>query len=182
MIPGGPMRYSRAGDALTKGFESCYFHAYPDPASPLARALLAAGLWQATLRGEPIPVRFEGMAGDPWTVGYGATGPVIGPGTIWTQQQADADLAAREAHCAAAVNAMVDVALTQDEFDALVDFAYNAGVGALQHSTLLRLLNAKQFRAAAEQFQLWDKAGGHVVAGLLRRRMAEAQEFAGAGA
>lgn len=146
-----PMTYSKAGDALTKGFESCRLVAYVDPATH----------------------------GNPMTIGYGCTGPGIVPGTVWTQAQADADLAAREAHLANCINAMVNVALTQGEFDALVDFGYNVGVGALQHSTLLRLLNAGDYAAAAAEFEKWDRAGGQVVAGLLRRRLAEKVEFTG---
>jgi len=171
------MQYSRAGDALTKGFEHCYLRAYPDPASPLGKALQQTKRWGATLAGDPIPDQFHSLSGDPWTCGWGETGPDIHSGTVWTQAQADARLAARETHCAAAVNALVEVKLTQGEFDALIDFAYKAGVGALQHSTLLRLLNHGQYEDAATEFQKWDRAGGAVVAGLLRRRQAEAAEF-----
>jgi GH24 family phage-related lysozyme (muramidase) len=71
----------------------------------------------------------------------------------------------------------VKVALTQGEFDALVDFTFNLGSGNLQSSTLLKLVNEGQFETAAKEFEKWDLAGGKVVAGLLRRRKAEEQEF-----
>ena len=64
------------------------------------------------------------------------------------------------------------------EFDALVDFAFNCGCGAFAGSTLLKLLNAGDYPGAAAQFDVWDHASGKVVAGLLRRREAETQEFA----
>jgi len=69
--------------------------------------------------------------------------------------------------------------LQQNEFDALVDFVFNLGRGAFAGSTLLKNLNAGQFDAAATQFDLWDHAGGQVVAGLLRRRQAEQAMFQG---
>ena len=75
------------------------------------------------------------------------------------------------------VNCLVTVAIDQEIFDALVNFAFNCGVGALTGSTLLRDLNAGDMDAAAEQFEAWDHAAGKVVAGLLQRRIAERDEF-----
>ena len=69
------------------------------------------------------------------------------------------------------------VPLTQGEFDALTDFVFNCGCGAFAGSTMLRLLNAGDYQSAAGQFDLWDHAGGQVVAGLLRRREAETREL-----
>jgi lysozyme len=60
---------------------------------------------------------------------------------------------------------------------ALVSFAYNVGVGALGSSTLLRLLNAGDHAGAAAQFGRWNKAGGKALAGLTKRRAAEAALF-----
>ena len=68
------------------------------------------------------------------------------------------------------VNTMVKLPLTQCEFDALVDFVFNLGPGNFARSTLLTALNAGDFARAAAQFECWDRAGGIVVAGLLRRR------------
>ena len=65
----------------------------------------------------------------------------------------------------------------QNQFDALVDFVFNAGVGNFASSTMLRLLNQGQFVLASAEFDKWDHAGGQVVAGLLRRRQAETNEF-----
>jgi lysozyme len=80
-----------------------------------------------------------------------------------------------------AVNSIVTVDLTQHQFDALVDFAYNAGVGNLKSSTLLKYVNAGNFDAAANEFPKWNKArqNGVLVAlpGLTRRRNAERTLF-----
>ncbi|HEX4064519.1 MAG TPA: lysozyme [Acidobacteriaceae bacterium] len=112
-----------------------------------------------------------------WTIGYGHTGPDVIAGLTITQAQAQAFLQADVASAADCVNRLVAVQLSQEEFDALVDFAFNLGSGALAGSTLLRLLNAGNFTAAAAEFEKWDRAGGVVVAGLLRRRTAETALF-----
>ena len=112
-----------------------------------------------------------------WTIGWGHTGPEVVEGLVWTQNQADMALAEDMNYADRMVNAMVTVQLTQGEYDALVDFAFNCGCNAEKGSTLLKLVNAGMFAAAAEQFQLWDHASGQVVAGLLRRRLAEKEEF-----
>ena len=111
-----------------------------------------------------------------WTIGYGHTKGVE-PGDVCTHAQAEAWLDEDTATAEVAVNRLVKVPLTQNEFDALVDFAFNCGVGALQGSTLLRLLNAGDDAKAAEEFERWTHAGGEVVAGLLRRRGAERDLF-----
>jgi lysozyme len=112
-----------------------------------------------------------------WTIGYGHTGAGVYAGLMITQAQAQALLLSDVAASASFVNQAVLVALVQDEFDALVDFVFNLGRGAFAGSTLLRDLNASNFSAAAAQFDLWDNAGGQVVAGLLRRREAEESLF-----
>jgi lysozyme len=112
-----------------------------------------------------------------WTIGWGHTGPEVRAGLVWTQAQADDALLADTARAVQDVNTHVTVALTQGEFDALVDFAFNCGNGNLNTSTLLRLLNAGDYANAANEFVKWDHAGGKEVAGLLRRRLAEKAEF-----
>jgi lysozyme len=112
-----------------------------------------------------------------WTIGYGHTGLDVKPGMTVTSAQAEALLAQDVLSAAACVNNVVVVKITQEEFDALVDFVFNLGVGAFSGSTMLRKLNAGDFTGAAAQFDLWDRAGGAIVAGLLRRREAEAELF-----
>lgn len=111
-----------------------------------------------------------------WTIGWGHTFGVK-EGDVCTQAQADIWVLADLAACEDDVNTHVKVPLTQGEFDALVDFAFNLGRGALNNSTLLKDLNAGDYQAAAAEFEKWDHAGGKVVAGLLRRRQAEETEF-----
>lgn len=112
-----------------------------------------------------------------WTIGYGHTGSGVIAGLTITQDQAEALLASDISAAATYVNQVVTIVLVQEEFDALVDFVFNLGRGAFAGSTLLRNLNAGNFAASAAQFDLWDHAGGQVVAGLLRRRQAETALF-----
>ncbi|MCU0523268.1 MAG: lysozyme [Elainella sp. Prado103] len=78
-----------------------------------------------------------------------------------------------------AVSDLVKVPLNSDQFSALVSFAYNVGEGALASSTLLRLLNQRDYQGAADQLLRWDKAGSQALAGLTRRRKAERALFLG---
>lgn len=135
-------------------------------------------------KGLALTERFEGcrltayqdQAGV-WTIGYGHTGADVTPGLTITQEQARSLLARDVANAAACVNKVVSVRLNQNEFDALVDFVFNLGALAFEGSTLLKNLNAQNFAAAASEFEEFDRAGGVVVAGLLRRRQAEAALF-----
>ncbi len=75
------------------------------------------------------------------------------------------------------VNSYVKVPLTQNQFDALVDFTYNLGPGNLQSSTLLRKLNAGDYAGASAEFPSWVKGGGKVLPGLVTRRAKEQALF-----
>jgi lysozyme len=114
-----------------------------------------------------------------WTDGWGNTHNVIPNGPAISQEQADAELQDNLSCAVAAVNQYVDIEITQEEFDALVDFVFNCGVSAFKDSTMLKLLNAGDLNGAANEFPKWDHAAGQVVAGLLRRRLAEKKEFLG---
>ena len=133
---------------LIKNFEGCKLEAYPDPAT----------------HGEPI------------TIGVGHTGGVK-LGDVITQEQADEYLVSDVSHAANAVNQMVDENMTQGQFDALCSFAFNLGIGNLKNSTLLKKLNSGDIQGAADQFLVWNKAAGKVMAGLTRRREAERTLF-----
>lgn len=76
-----------------------------------------------------------------------------------------------------AVKDYVKVPITQSMFDALVSFSFNVGTGNLQKSTLLKLLNKKNYASAANEFVKWNKAGGKVLSGLTKRRNAERTMF-----
>lgn len=114
--------------------------------------------------------------GKVWTIGYGCTTNVQEGLTI-TQDEAENRLLADVGKSSTAVNQLVNVPLTQDEFDALVDFVFNLGVTNFARSTLRAYINGGHFSLAIAQFDLWDHASGKVVAGLLRRREAEASLF-----
>ena len=127
--------------------------------------------------------RFEGCrlaaypdTGGVWTIGYGHTHGVH-QGVACTREQAEAWLREDIQAAADAVNRLVQISLKQPEFDALVDFVFNLGVGAFARSTMLKDINAGNLAAAALQFPLWDHDAGRVLAGLLHRRLAEQAEF-----
>ena len=140
-------------------------------------------MMQISKAGLDLIKQFEGLylkayrcpAGVP-TIGYGHTAGVAMGQTI-TQQQADDYLRRDVRQFERAVARLVTVPLTQGQFDALVSFAFNLGEGALAQSTLLRLLNTGDYAGAAAQFDRWNKAGGRVLPGLVRRRAAERALF-----
>jgi GH24 family phage-related lysozyme (muramidase) len=149
------------GIALIKRFEGCarlrldgLVEAYPDP----------------------------GTGAAPWTIGWGATGRdhvhggMIGPGTVWTQDQCDARLARDLVRYAAEVAAALgDAPTSQRQFDALVSFHYNTG--AIARATLTARHCKGDTEGAAREFARWNRAGGRVLKGLVRRRAAEAELY-----
>lgn len=162
-VPGVPSRrtlraISPVGIALIKRFEGCarlrrdgLVEAYPDP----------------------------GTGAEPWTIGWGATGPGlergtrIGPETVWTQSQCDERLASDLTQYANDVaRAIGDAPTSAAQFDALVSFHYNTG--AIHRATLTRKHKQGDFAGAAQEFARWNKAGGRVLKGLVNRRRAEA--------
>ena len=110
-----------------------------------------------------------------WTIGYGQTGPHVYEGMVITEQQADNMLAESVKKFELGVADAVSVELKPNEFDALVSFAYNVGLGAFNSSTLLRRLNdgEKPTRVIVEELPKWCMAGGAKLPGLVRRREAE---------
>lgn len=77
----------------------------------------------------------------------------------------------------AGVLRLIKVPLTQGQFDALVSFSFNVGLGNLQNSTLRMKVNREDYEGAAEQFLVWTKAGGRVLPGLVKRRTHEKEMF-----
>jgi GH24 family phage-related lysozyme (muramidase) len=152
-----PLTIGARGIALIKQFEGCarvrtegMVEAYPDP----------------------------GTGGDPWTIGWGATGRGIGPGTVWTRAQCDERLESDLVRYASDVaNALGDAETSQSQFDALVSFHYNTG--AIGRATLTKRHKAGNFDAAAQEFSRWNRAGGRAMKGLTRRRNAEASLYRG---
>lgn len=137
--------------ALVEKSEGDVLKAYPDPAT----------------------------GGAPWTIGYGHTGPEVHPGMRITQQEADAYLEQDLCRVGQQISKVVHVELSQDEFDALVCFVYNIGIGNFMNSTMLRLLNMGKFDEASNEFEKWTKGAGKVMPGLVARRHNEKDLFNG---
>ncbi|MBP0017055.1 MAG: glycoside hydrolase family protein [Cyanobacteria bacterium SBLK] len=120
-----------------------------------------------------------------WTIGWGTTyypdGRMVRQGDAITQEEADGFLYSECHKNARSVSDFVKVDVNQNQFDALVSFTYNIGVGALKDSTLLRKLNKGDYEGAADEFKRWNKIvkdGQKVVSpGLVNRRNAEAALF-----
>jgi lysozyme len=129
---------------------------------------------------------FEGCRLEPyqdsvgvWTIGYGHTGDDCYAGCDpISQQQADQLLAWDLKRFEDGVNSMVIDQTSQQQFDAMVSFAYNLGESSLRGSTLLRMHNNQDYQGAAGQFGRWNHAGGRVLDGLTRRRAAESAVYA----
>lgn len=122
-----------------------------------------------------------------WTIGYGHTKDVK-QGMVITDEQADAFLTSDLIYFENGVNKLINelnCIVTQNQFDALISFAFNLGLGSLRKSTLTRKLYVMQQNdkasviAVANEFPRWNKAGGKVLAGLVRRRAAERDLFLG---
>ncbi|QZN97795.1 lysozyme [Symbiopectobacterium purcellii] len=115
------------------------------------------------------------------TIGYGWTQPVDGKplrdGMVIDKPTAERLLKTGVVKYEDAVNKLVKVKITQGQFDALVSFAYNLGTRSLSTSTLLQKLNAGDSAGAADEFPKWNKAGGKILPGLVRRREAERTLF-----
>jgi lysozyme len=113
--------------------------------------------------------------GDPWSIGFGSTGPDIKKGTIWTRKQAEDRFKAHLAEFGAKVERLIGGApTTQHEFDSMVALAYNVGTGNFASSTLLKKHKARDYEGAAAEFAKWNRANKKPMAGLTRRRAAEA--------
>ena len=113
-----------------------------------------------------------------WTIGYGSTNG-IEEGMEISQERADMLLLEDVEVFEEAVNKLVEVPLEQNQFDALVSWTFNLGSTNLQNSTLLKVLNNKDYEGVPSQIKRWNKAGGEVLQGLVRRREAEALLFEG---
>lgn len=142
-----PSDIPAGGLAIVKEFEGCKLTAYPDPAT----------------------------GGDPWTIGWGATGAGIKKGVTWTQAQADERLARDFGEFVHDVRTLVGSSPTTDsQLGAMASLAYNVGTANFGSSTLLKKHRAGDYVGAAAEFAKWNKAAGRVMAGLTRRRAAEA--------
>jgi len=112
-----------------------------------------------------------------WTIGIGHTGKTASPGNKITKEKAEELLKQDMQEFEKAVSQLIDAPLNENQFSALVSFSFNVGAGALSRSTLRRYLNAGNYSLAASEFKRWNKGGGKVLAGLVRRREAETKLF-----
>jgi lysozyme len=144
-----PRKINAKGLSILKYYESCRLTAYPDP----------------------------GTGGAPFTIGWGSAGPDVRQGMVIDQYEADARLLRDLERFERGVLAAVEVKINENQFSALVCLAYNIGLGNLIHSTLLKELNDGDFKGASDQFLVWNKAAGHVMDGLTKRRRAERDLF-----
>lgn len=118
-----------------------------------------------------------------WTIGTGHTAAAGPPDpnvvkTI-TMAENDAILARDLAKFEAGVERAITRPMTQNQFDALVSLAFNIGLGAFAKSSVVRRFNAGDIDGAARSFLLWNKAGGRVIPGLVKRRESEKAQFEG---
>jgi len=115
------------------------------------------------------------------TIGYGTIkypgGGKVALGDVCNEEQATQYLQHDVSTFEKEVERLTKVPLSQEMFDALVCFTYNLGSANLGSSTLLRLLNLKEYAQVPPQFLRWSKAGGKVLPGLVKRRRAEAELF-----
>ena len=111
-----------------------------------------------------------------WTIGYGHTSGVK-EGQVITLEQAEQFLRQDLKRFETSVRNLVTVPIKQNQFDALVSFAYNLGATALSTSTLLKKLNNSDYNGAALEFDRWVYANGNKLNGLIRRRAAEKELF-----
>ena len=129
--------------------------------------------------------KFEGLeleaykcAAGVWTLGYGHTAGVQ-EGDVWSEEQANEQLKIDMHIYADYINDQVTCPLSQNQFDALVSWVFNLGPTNLRNSTLLKVLNSGDYEGVPAQIKRWNKAGGKVLEGLIRRREAEALLFVG---
>jgi lysozyme len=139
------------------------------------RRINAAGL-ELIKQFEGLRLKAYRCPADVWTIGYGSTGMHVKPGSVITEARAEEllqeDLQRFEVAVAQAAGSATD-----NQFAAMVSLAFNVGEAAFAKSTLCRKHNAADYFGAANEFKRWDKAAGRVMAGLSRRRAAEAQIY-----
>ena len=133
--------------------------------------------------------QFEGFSataykdgGGVLTIGYGHT-EYVDLGDTVTEDEARDLLRQDLQEAADAVDDLVDVELTQNQYDALCSFVFNVGREAFRNSTLLKMINqGRPVKDCAPQFDRWIKDNGKVISGLVRRRQAVQQALKGTDA
>lgn len=134
---------------------------------------------KTSARGVKLITDFEGFRANAyqdvvgvWTIGYGFTKGVK-KGDKITREEAGRRLRGELTEYEHGVTKACRVPPNQNQFDALVCFAFNVGVAGMSRSSVIKAHNREDYQAAARAFGLWNKAGGKVWPGLTRRRAAE---------
>jgi lysozyme len=145
------MKVNADGYALLKKFEGCRLKAYLCPANV-------------------------------WTIGFGNTfyedGTKVKEGDVITQQRADELAKFIVEQFANSIRSMIQKTLTENQFSACVSLAYNIGTGGFKKSSVLKKLNVNpNDPTIADSFRLWNKGGGVILKGLVRRREAEIELY-----
>jgi len=129
-------------------------------------------------------IPFEGFSSEPykcpadvWTIGYGTTRGVNAGTKPITEERGRYLMIEDLKEINSDINHVVKTLINKNQKIALLSFVYNLGIGNFKTSTLLRKLNHHQFEEAANEFKKWVYAGGKELAGLVKRRKAEAELF-----
>lgn len=154
-------------------------------AGAAAGILVAVSTLSISPQGESMVQQHEGLrqtayldAVNIWSICWGSTSAVV-PGSTESLEQCRARLRKDLVHAENTVKRLVQVQLTQDQFDALVSFVFNVGAGNFSRSTLLRRINSRQCLAAGQEFSRWVYAKGKKLPGLVRRRAEERELWEG---
>ena len=142
------MKIDKYGEKLIKNFESCKLTAYKADKSE----------------------KYD-------TIGWGHYGADVKKGMKICKERANELFRNDIKYFETSVNSCLKVKITQSMFNALVSFTYNVGYGAFKNSTLLKYVNKKQIKKASNEFKKWNKCGGKVLKGLVKRRLLEQTEF-----
>ena len=142
------MKIDKYGEKLIKQFESCKLFAYKVDNSEKY-----------------------------YTIGWGHYGADVKKGMKISKETADKLFRNDIKYFETSVNSCLKVKVTQSMFNALVSFTYNVGFSAFKNSTLLKYVNKSQFKKASNEFKKWNKCGGKVLNGLVKRRLLEKTEF-----
>lgn len=133
--------------------------------------------------------KYEGFRSKPykcpagiWTIGYGSTFYINGEKVSEHDSEISETFASELLEnvvndFAIKIDRLIKVSVNQNQFDALVSFTYNIGIGAFSKSTLLKKLNNADFDGASKEFIRWNKANGKVLNGLVNRRNDETKLF-----
>ena len=142
------MKIDKYGEKLIKQFESCKLSAYKADKSEKY-----------------------------YTIGWGHYGADVKKDMKISKERANELFKNDIKYFETCLSSCLKVKVTQSMFNALTSFTYNVGFSAFKNSTLLKYVNKKQFTKASKEFKKWNKCGGKVLNGLVKRRLLEKTEF-----